>query len=79
MSPSSITVPLTTPETLGPELLAYLPYFIYPALLVGGPLGEEIGWRGFALPRLQELHGPVLASVILGVLWFTRPRSDGDI
>jgi membrane protease YdiL (CAAX protease family) len=42
--------------------------FVYPALLAG-PLGEEIGWRGVALPRLQQFHAPVKASLILGVLW----------
>jgi uncharacterized protein len=38
-------------------------------LFAGGPVFEEIGWRGFAVPRLQRLHRPLLGSIILGTLW----------
>jgi hypothetical protein len=31
-------------------------------------LGEEPGWRGFALPRLQQRFGPVLGTIVLGTL-----------
>ena len=48
--------------------LTYLVTFVFVAVL-GGPLGEEIGWRGFALPRMQPLQGPLVGSLILGLLW----------
>jgi CAAX protease family protein len=34
-----------------------------------GPLGEELGWRGFALPRLFEGRSALSAGVILGIIW----------
>ncbi len=37
--------------------------------IIGGPLGEEFGWRGFALPNLQRKWNPTIASIILGTVW----------
>jgi membrane protease YdiL (CAAX protease family) len=54
---------------LGPGYVpSYLGSFVLVTIL-GGPLFEEPGWRGFALPRLQPLHGPLVGTLILGLLW----------
>lgn len=47
------------------------PLLFLVVLVVGGPLGEEIGWRGFALPRLLPSLGRLRASLVLAVLWMS--------
>jgi uncharacterized protein len=56
-------------QSLTLTLVLTYPVAFVSTFILGGPLGEEPGWRGFALPRLQPLHGPLVGSVILGILW----------
>lgn len=37
--------------------------------LVRGPLGEELGWRGYALNELQKKYSPLKSALLVGVLW----------
>ena len=39
------------------------------AVFVLAGLGEEFGWRGLALPKLQERWGPLVASALVGLMW----------
>ena len=44
-----------------------LPYAAF--VLLFGPLPEELGWRGYALDRLQQHHSALASSLILGAVW----------
>ena len=37
--------------------------------LFSGPIAEELGWRGFALPRLQSKYTALVSSLVLGLVW----------
>lgn len=39
------------------------------SFLVGGQAGEELGWRGYALPKLADQFGLRGASIVLGIIW----------
>ncbi len=55
----------------GKELVAVVlyPVFFFVNTLVGGPIAEELGWRGFAQERLQQQMPPWVAGLIIGFFW----------
>ena len=72
--PVLILVGMAFYALLGNEIGPFVPS-LFPPLLLGaipaiffGPLGEEFGWRGFALPRLQLRFSAFWSSIILGIL-----------
>lgn len=67
---------LVTAAAAGPQMfrtLAPSSLLLYPAAFgshfIFGPLFEETGWRGFALPRMQHRFGPLKGTLLLGLLW----------
>ena len=46
-----------------------MPFGFMLFFLIYDGLGEEIGWRGFALPRFQESLGSLGGSIVVGFLW----------
>jgi len=58
--------PVSIPDVLGIMLPASI--VIGPLINTAATLGEELGWRGFLLPRLMVL-GKIRAYLLLGVIW----------
>ena len=50
------------------DLSAFALLILVP-VFYGSTMCEEIGWRGFALPRLQTRFNTLISATIVGVLW----------
>jgi membrane protease YdiL (CAAX protease family) len=67
-----LVVPGTLSDFAAPDsrlVRVYLSEMAFSLTIGVAPLWEEVGWRGFALPGMQRLHGPVVGTIILGALW----------
>lgn len=49
-------------------LVGLVPQFIW-TIVLGGPLEEELGWRGFAFPRITAKTNALESGLIIGVVW----------
>lgn len=50
------------------NLAILIPLFLFSIIFYAG-IGEEIGWRGFALRKLQMKYNPFVASLFIGIVW----------
>ncbi len=52
-----------------PVLFFLLTPLVFLATFIGGPIAEELGWRGYAQPRLQKQIGPEISGFVIGLTW----------
>jgi uncharacterized protein len=79
VGPGGAPAPEWTELAWSSFLIAFLVRLVNP---MDGPLGEEPGWRGFAVPRMQARHSPIVSAVILGILvagWHLPLVFAGDV
>ena len=53
----------------GDPVLVFAPVTPLSIIVFVLVVGEEIGWRGYAQPELEKSYLPLIAALILGVLW----------
>jgi uncharacterized protein len=65
----SILISQDSPTSEAEGMYYFIPFIFFAVMFTSGPFQEEFGWRGYALPRLNEKFSPFYSSIILGFLW----------
>lgn len=67
----SLGAPVSLPDAATQPLTEWVPLFVTGVLMTGLFRGglEELGWRGFMLPELQNRFSPLTASLLIAVAW----------
>ena len=64
-----ITQPLSLGDAYGWFTWSALPLLLLTTAVLGGPLFEEVGWRGFLLEELQRRHTVMASTVVVAIIW----------
>ena len=64
--PGQISLPGGAPLSAWPGVV---PLVFFVNIFLGGPLAEDIGWRGYILPKLRKRMSALNASLLIGVVW----------
>lgn len=65
----SIAAKFGFPEDQANLFLLFSPIVFLTTIFVGGPIAEELGWRGYAQPKLQKKIGAGNAGLVIGLIW----------
>lgn len=57
------------PEDQAAMFLLFSPVVYLTTIFIGGPIAEELGWRGYAQPKLQKKIGVGNAGLVIGLIW----------
>ena len=69
INPSTVLVKMGLSEQQMALGILLFPIFFLINTLIGGPIAEELGWRGYAQEMLQQKYNPNITGIIIGLFW----------